>query len=365
MKILILTNNAGGLYSFRKELLIALKEQGDQVYVSVPDEDGYHDVESLVYRIAPISLNRRGMNPIEDLKLICDYKILIKTVKPDCVLTYTIKPNIYGAIVAQLYKIPYLVNVTGLGTALEKDNIMRKVLIRLYKASINKARCVFYQNNYNQRMLEQFGAFNSNTVLLPGSGVNLSSNNIEPYPLNSSIIKFLFVARVMTDKGINEFIEASRILKKKYDNFEFHVVGMCEDGYGNKIKAWDKEQLIIYHGPQRDMHKCYKYCHCLVHPSYHEGLSNVCLEAAATGRPILASNIPGCKETFIDGVTGISFEPRNVDSLVRAIEKFMALNNDERALMGKMGREKIEKEFDRKIVVKAYIEQIEKIERDF
>lgn len=364
MKILILTNNARGLYTFRKELLFSLKNLGNEVCVSVPREEGFDKLEFLVGRIIPTHLNRRGMNPFEDMNLVVSYLKIINKYRPDCVLTYTIKPNIYGGIVSKFCGIPYLPNITGLGTSFDKDNILRKILVLLYRLSINSAACVFFQNKDNKKKLLEYGVVNDNSIILPGSGVNLEDNTYEPYPSDNTIINFLFVARVMTNKGINELIEVSRLLKKKYNNLVFHVVGMCEDGYEDKVKKWHDEKLIVYHGPQENMHVFYKMCSCLIHPSYHEGMSNVCLEAAATGRPILASKVPGCQEIFCDGVTGIGFEPRNVQSLVNAIEKFLKLSTAERAKMGKLGREKVEKEFDRKIVIDAYLKKIKMLTKN-
>lgn len=235
--------------------------------------------------------------------------------------------------------------------------MLKNILFFLYKIIASKANALFYQNEANQKKFKENRITNRNSILLPGSGVNLVSNTFEQYPPNKNI-KFLFVGRIMKDKGINELIEAIKILRKTFNHLEFHVVGRCEDGYEKKIEKWSKEGLIIYHGQQDDVHAYMTKCHCLIHPSYHEGLSNVCLEAAATGRPILASRIPGCIETFDEGITGLGFESRNVKSLVVAIIKFIKIPYSEKEKMGILGRKKVEKIFDRKIVIDTYIKEI-------
>lgn len=362
MKILILSNIAEGLYLFRKELLLELRKKGHYVVASVPRGEYFDEISSMVDEVLDTSLDRRGMNPFRDLKLVMAYFQILRQVKPDCVLTYTIKPNLYGGIVSQICGVPYLLNITGLGSTFFKDTYLRKILILLYKISVKGSDGVFFQNQYNKCMLDNFNIQGRNAILLPGSGVNLEYNNFETYPQKTEPLKFLFVARVMRDKGINELIEAIRILKKKYSTLEFHIVGWCEEGYEKCIQSWVEEELIIYHGPQKNVHTYMKCCHCLIHPSYHEGLSNVCLEAAATGRPILASDIPGCRETFDNGESGLSFQPQHVESLVNTIERFIRLPYDKKVNMGKKGRKKIEEQFSRQLVVDAYMKEINKIE---
>lgn len=363
-KIVVIVNDPMTLTLFRSELVSKLIKTGYNVAIFSPKSVMLKKYENMGATVVNTPMVRRGKNLVQEVKLIRKYYKLLHSYLPDCVLTYTIKPNIYAGIISKLCKIPYLVNVTGLGTSFDKDSILRKILVRLYRLSINSAACVFYQNKDNQQKLLKDGIVNNHSVVLPGSGVNLKDNNFEPYPCDNANIKLLFVARIMTNKGINELVEASRLLKKKYSDLEFHVVGMCEDGYEDKVKRWQDEKLIVYHGPQENMHYFYKMCSCLIHPSYHEGMSNVCLEAAATGRPILASKVPGCQEIFCDGVTGMGFEARNVQSLVNAIEKFLNLSNEERAKMGKLGREKVEKEFDRKIVIDAYLKKIKMLTKN-
>lgn len=361
MKILILAHHAEGLYRPRHELMQALKQAGHKVIVSIPRGIYYDKVSALVDEVVDTPIERRGTNPIKDLRLLHFYHRLMKNIKPDCVLSYAIKPNLYGGITAQKSHIPYMPNITGLGTAFDKAGLIRTFIVCMYRKIAGQAQCAFLQNNANKAVMEKFGIHWKKVVLLPGSGINLSDFPACDYSRDGKQFRFLFVSRIMRDKGIHELIEAARILGSRYENLEFHILGYCENGYEDKMAAWAKEKNIFYHGPQENVRPFLAMCDCLVHPSYHEGMSNVCLEAAASARPVLASNIPGCKEIFDDGITGIGFAPRNVSSLVEAIERFMCLPYEERKKMGLLGRKKVEQEFDRKRVIQAYLEEIEEI----
>ena len=276
-------------------------------------------------------------------------------------LTYTIKPNIYGGYICGRFKIPYIVNITGLGSSIENSSkFKRKIMLWMYKKGLKKATKVFFQNEYNKKVFENNNLVNCNTELIPGSGVNLEKHCFEEYTNNKNI-NFLFIGRLMKEKGLNEFLEATKIIKSKYNNVEFNVIGGYQEQYYDIITDLHNKGIIKYNGVQQDVHSFIKQADATILPSYHEGISNVLLETAACGRPILATNIPGCKETFIDNETGIGFKKKNTQDLIRAIEKFLSLTYEERKIMGKKGREKIEKEFDRNIVINAYINSINKI----
>ncbi len=361
MNILILAHDAEGLYRPRHELLKALRQVGHRVIVSIPRGTYYDKVSALVDEVVDTPIERRGMNPVKDLQLIMFYRRLMKKTKPDCVLSYAIKPNLYGGIVAIKNHIPYMPNITGLGTAFDKGGLIRTYIVHLYKMISAKAHCAFLQNVANMEALEQLGIHWGKVILLPGSGVNLNDYRAFDYPSDDGKFRFVLISRIMRDKGIHELIDAARLLGKRVTNVEFHILGYCENGYAKKMGEWAKEHNIFYHGPQDDVRPFLKMCSGLIHPSYHEGMSNVCLEAAASARPILASDIPGCRETFDEGITGIGFAPRDANSLVEAIERFMSLSYEERKKMGLRGRNKMEREFDRQIIVNAYLSEIQRI----
>lgn len=358
MKILVLTNFGMGLYRFRKELLKELIKLGNEIVVSFPDDEYVPLFEELGCKYIETKLDRRGANPINDLKLFFSYIKIIKNIKPDIVLTYTIKPNVYGGLVCRLTKTSYLANITGLGTAIENKGLMQKLTLNLYKISLKNAKCVFFQNESNRRFFIDKGIVKSNIKVIPGSGVNLEQYKLEEYPEDDGVIRFLYIGRIMKAKGIDELLAAAKQIKRRYSNIEFHVVGFCEEGYFEQLSELNSIGTIQFHGKQNDVHKFIKRSHATILPSYHEGTSNVLLESASSGRPVLASNVAGCKETFDEGISGLSFEAKNVDSLVSTIARFIELPYENKKEMGLMGRKKMEKKYDRSIIIKAYLDQI-------
>lgn len=361
MKILILTNYGMGLYKFRKELLEELVKQNNKIIISLPNDEYVPKLKSLGCEYIESKVDRRGTNFVNDLKLIISYIRIIRNIKPDVVLTYTIKPNVYGGFACRITKTPYITNITGLGTSIENNGLMQKIALGLYKFALKEAKCVFFQNEHNRNFFINRKIVKRKSRLIPGSGVNLNQHTLEDYPDDREVIKLLFIGRIMKAKGINELLEAVKKVKNKYPNVQFDIIGFCEEDYSEQLKKYEKQGFIKYHGQQEDVHTYVKDSHAVILPSYHEGMSNVLLEAASTGRPVLASNIPGCKETFDEGVSGFGFEAKSVDSLVKAIIKFIELPYEKKKLMGLAGRKKVEQEFDRNIVVDAYLEEINKI----
>lgn len=363
MKILILAHHAEGLYLPRRELMMQLKAAGHIVIASIPQGKFYEKVAAIVDEVIETPVRRRGTNPIKDLRLIFFYRRLLKQYKPDCILSFAIKPNLYGGMMGRWYHIPYLMNVTGLGTAFAKDNLLCRVATFLYKLVAGHEQTIFFQNEGNRLTLERYGVFWKNPVLIPGSGVNLELHKFEEYPSDEDGIKFVFVSRILQEKGIYELASAARTIHKEYSQVEFHVLGKCEAGYEPIMQKWHNEGVFIYHGHQADVHSFLKKAHALIHPSYYpEGMSNVCLEAAATGRPVLTTNdIYGCKETIDDGRTGIGFPARDSNALTEAIRKFLKLSYQEKRKMGENGRKKMEREFDRQLVVNSYMKEINRL----
>jgi galacturonosyltransferase len=304
---------------------------------------------------------RRSKNPLHDVSLLYSYIKLIKNVRPCVVLTYTVKPNIYGGIACQLTHTPYIANVTGLGTSIENGGLLKEFVLRLYKIGLRKANCVFFQNTENKQLFEESRIFNGLSRLISGSGVNLAKHYCEDYPDEDTPVRFAFLGRIMRDKGINELLQAASIIKRKNPTVQFDLIGCFDENYQETIKIYSNKGIINYLGSQINVHPFYTQSWAVVMPSYHEGMSNVCLEAASTGRPVLAANIPGCRETFKEGVSGIGFAPRSTEALINAINRFLSLSYEEKAAMGQAGRIKMEREFDRQKVVDAYMEEINNI----
>ena len=360
--VLVLTNHAGGLYSFRKEVMKAIVDDGFQLYISVPDSDEGHVnyFKEIGCHIIKTGFDRRGMNPVADFALMLKYREMINRLKPVAVLSYTIKPNIYGGIACRLTKTLQIANVTGLGDAMENGGLLQKLTTTLYRFGIGKAHQVFFQNVANRDFCLRCGIADGNSIVLPGSGVNLTDHCAQEYPPDG-VIKFLFIARLLKDKGVEEFFVAAKAIKIKYPETEFQILGWVEGDYESQLNALVKDGTINYLGTTSDIRPYLLNVHCTILPSYHEGMSNVNLESAANGRPVITTDVPGCRETVDDGKTGLLVEAKSADALIRGIERFLALPYKQKAMMGQLAREKVEKEFDRQIVIKAYLNAIEKI----
>ena len=358
-KILILASSSGGLYDFRNELLQKLLKEY-QVTVSLPDQVRTKELEEEGCRVVHTPINRRGVNPGEDLRLLLSYRKLVREEKPGLVLTYTIKPNIYGGLCCSLMKVPYLVTVTGLGSTFQKKGLLLRVIVLLYRIGLGRAFCVFFQNKENQDIFASYRIKGRSARLVKGSGVNLSRHAFEPYP-EGDTVRFLFVGRMMREKGIEELLEAARALHGPKVIFE--LLGYCDEDYQEKLDACEKEGIIRLLGFDPDVHGYLKRASALVLPTYHEGMSNVLMEASATGRPVIATNISGCKEIFQEGVTGFGCNPKDSKDLIRALGRFLALSRKQRAQMGKAAREKMEREFDRENVAKEYYQVIQSLNK--
>lgn len=358
MRILILANNDVGLYKFRRELIEELVKT-HEVYMCLPDGEFIPELVNIgAYFIPCTVLERHGVNPFKELKLVVFYHNILKKYKPNIVLTYTIKPNIYGGIMCTRMKIPYIVNVTGLGTAVENKSVLRFITLRLYKMGLKGAKKVFFQNEENKEFMEQHGTVKENYEIIPGSGVNLERFPLLPYP-DDEVIRFAFISRIMKEKGIDQYLEAAQKIKAQYSNTEFHVCGFCEKEYEGKLFELNENGTIIYHGMVNDISEFLKDIHCVIHPTYYpEGMSNVLLEACASGRPIITTDRSGCREVVDDGVNGYMIPQKDSDALIEAIEKFIHLSEDEKRNMGVEGRHKVEQQFDRKIVVDAYMKEL-------
>ena len=360
MKILVLANHYNTLRIFRRELLKAMAAADHEVVVSIPpcDEENKRILESYGTRVVFTSFDRRGTNPLDDLKLLAEYRRLVREEKPDKVVTYTIKCNVYGALACKPGKVPHYANVTGLGSAFQGHGKMRMLVSMLYKISLNRSKRIFFENVGNRDTLVADGIVRKEqTVVLPGAGVNLEEFAPVPYPAEGPV-RFLFVGRIMQEKGVDEYFAAIRRLRCEYPNTEFHFIGWYEDNYEAQVKQMEAEGLIQFHGFQADVKPFIARAHCVVLPSWHEGMSNTLQEGAAMGRPLITSNIHGCKEAVLDGVTGYLTEVRNEDSLYSALKWFCALSREEMIAMGAEGRAHMENMFDKNMVVRKTMETI-------
>jgi glycosyltransferase involved in cell wall biosynthesis len=357
-KILILANDSGGLFHFRGELIQRLSENFE-VICGVPNDEFEHELESVGGKCLLIPFNRTGTNPIKDIALLYTYHKHIKSLRPKYVLTYTIKPNIYGGIACRLSNTPYIANITGLGNAVEKKNPLQPILLLMLKLGLKGARKVFFQNVANERFLSTKGIITGSHEIIPGSGVNLEKFALMEYPRNE-VINFSFFGRMIKEKGIEQYLDAAEAIHQKYHNTLFHICGNPTENYINRVKELEKRGIVHYHGMVRDVREVHQYSDCTVHPTFYpEGMSNVLLESCACGRPIITTDRPGCREIVVDGVNGFLINERDSEDLIDKIGKFMALSWEQKKEMGTAGRKKVEAEFDRKIVIDRYLKEIQ------
>lgn len=360
MKILILANFDVGLYQFRRELIAELLKT-NEVYISLPYGELVEPLKEMGCKYIDTQLERRGMNPFKDAKLFFTYLKIFRQVKPDLVITYTIKPNVYGGFAARVTRIPYAVNITGLGTAFQNTGMLRTAVTLMYKLGCKKAKVVFFENEENKRIfIDKRIVKKEQVCLLNGAGVNLDYYQVTEYPAGD-VTKFLFIGRVMKEKGIDELFSAMRYLINEGIDCSLDVLGGLDENYEEKIKKYEEEGWLNYYGYQKDVRPFIAAAHCLVLPSWHEGMANTNLESAACGRPIITSNIHGCLEAVEDGVTGFLCEKKNADNLYHIMRKFTELSYAEQKTMGLAGRRRMEQLFDKRKVIEATIERLKEL----
>lgn len=362
-RVVILANDTTYTYNLRLAVIKELLKKKYDVYIIAEILRFEEELKEIGCKLINIDIGRHGTNPISDLKLLNKYKKILKQIRPDIVLSYNIKPNVYGGIACKCIKTKFMPNITGLGTALEYPGLMQKTTIVLNKIGLKKADVVFFQNSENLSFFEKHKILSRKTkmVLLPGSGVDLEKHKLMKYS-DGNIVKFLYIARIMKDKGIDIYLETAKKIKNMFPNTEFHICGYCDDEkYKEILEEYEKKNIVIYHGEQKNMIPFFEMAHCIVHPSYYpEGMSNVLLEAAAHGRPIICTDRSGCRETVDDGRSGFIVPVKNTNEVICAVEKIINMNSNDRIQMGLNGRKKVEKEFDRNIVVEKYLNEMRK-----
>lgn len=357
-KILIATNHAYMLWKFRCELIIELMKD-HEVVLSLPYDEGHHEklFQKMGVKCVDTPLERRGINPLTDFRLMKHYKEIFIQEKPDLVITYSIKPNVYAGLVCNKMGIPFYANVQGLGTAFQKVCLSQFVTF-LYKLSFRKVRTVFFENKENAEEFQKRHIIPINKQkLLHGAGINLERYPYCPYPENEKV-HFLYLGRIMKEKGIDELFTAVRRLYSLRKDFVLDIVGFYEDDYMEQVENLVREGIAIFHGFQENPMPYYVAADCIVLPSYHEGMSNVLLEAAAVGRPLITSDIPGCREAVDPGVTGFLVKVKDTESLQEAMEMFLGKKHIDRVLMGEAGRKRMEQIFDKAKVVKDTIQAL-------
>lgn len=357
MKVLILANSGLGTYRFRRQLVEAILDRGDSVILSCPHDTYAEKFEALGVRVERQPVDRRGTDPVADASLLLAYLSLMRRERPDAVLCYTIKPNIYGGLAARFLRIPCMATITGLGTALGKAGPLQRLLIWLYRCALCKARAVWFQNSEDMAFFQRHGILAGAGHLVPGSGVDLDEFGFQPMPEGQGT-SFLFAGRILREKGVAEFVRAAALIRARHPDARFHVLGPVEDeSLRPLLDTASAEGVIRYHGEADDMRPWYGEAHCTVLPSYYpEGMSNVLLESAASGRAVISTGRAGCGEAFEDGVSGLKVRAADADDLADKMERFLSLPPEEKAAMGLAGRRRMERMFDRRAVTAAYLD---------
>ena len=394
--VALLTNNDDDIYCFRKELIEAFIQNGYRVLISCPYGEKFTLMQDVPYIYDDPVIDRRGTSVVADSKLLFHYISLFKKHRPAVVLAYTAKPNVYGSMAAHLLGIPVINNVTGFGSVLNESALKQKIIMGLFRFIYRQSDCIMFQNSTNMRLAVTSGMVtgkehgrksvlrslkyavagskkpkrNKDYFLLPGSGVNTDRFAYLEYPeggdgSRGEKIVFNYIGRILKDKGVDDYIEAARRIHAEYPETEFNMLGFIEPTeihYEKELKDLESEGIVFYRGSQKDVRPFIERAHAIIHPStYGEGMSNVLLENASSGRPIITTDNPGCKETVFDGKTGMIYHGGNVDELTDCIKKFLAMSNSEREKMGRLGRKRTVLNFSRQIVIDTYLEEIKKL----
>ena len=368
--IALLTNNDDDVYCFRKELIEGLIADGYEMLVSCPDGPKFELMRDIPFIYDNPDIDRRGTNPIADVKLMRHYWRLFRKYRPAVVLTYTAKPNVYASIVAHWMGIPVINNLTGLGSVVNESGMKKAFIMRLFKLAYSKSACMMFQNATNMQVAIDAGMVKGDYKLIPGSGVNTDRYPLQPYPdggdgKTGAPVVFNYIGRVLKDKRVDDYIEAAKRIKKEYPQTEFNILGFIEpteSHYEAELKELGEQNIVLYRGSLKDVKPFIARSHCTIHPStYGEGMSNVLLESASSGRVIITTDNPGCQETVEDGKTGFIYHGEDVDALVNAIKRLLAWPNATRKEMGEAGRQRVKDNFSRQIVVESYKSKIKEL----
>ncbi|WP_416898635.1 MAG: glycosyltransferase family 4 protein [Minwuia sp.] len=364
MHVMMTVNAAWNIWNFRRPLIIQLLADGHQVTVAAPRDDSVAELKALGCTFIPFDMKPAGLNPLDGIGLAIRYRRLFRTQRPDIILSYTIKSNIFGAMAARISRIPFLPNVTGLGTAFLAGGLVQSIAERLYRVAFRNLPIIFFQNVDDRALFLARGLVaEGQGRLLPGSGINLARFSDDHYPEADDGIVFLMIARLLKDKGVIEFVEAARMVGARHRDVRFQLLGAV--GSDNRtaigretVSAWVAEGVVEYLGTTADVRPCIARAHCIVLPSYREGAPRTLIEAAAMSRPLIATDVPGCRAVVDHGELGLLCPARDVAGLAAAFATFMALPHEARRAMGKAGRAKMVAEFDEAVVVSAYQEAI-------
>ena len=360
LHIVTTVNAAWNMWNFRRQLLAALLADGHRVTILAPRDESVADLERLGCEFHPLEMDIKSLNPFAQLGLFFAMFRAFRKLKPDLVLGFTIKNNTFGSIAARLLGIPFIPNVTGLGTAFLSGKVLQRVAHLLYRVSFSGCPVVFFQNRDDSTLFTELKLVREDQVaVLPGSGIDLVHFSQAPLPADDGPVQFLMIARLLRDKGVVEYVEAAKKVRETHPDTRFLLLGPA--GWENRTafsaeqaREWERTHGIEYLGPSDDVRPNIRDAHCVVLPSYREGAPRTLIEAAAIGRPLIASDVPGCRDIVDQGENGLLCTVRDAESLASAMRDFLDMQPQQWAAMGQQGREKMVREYDVAHVANAY-----------
>ncbi|MTI29493.1 glycosyltransferase family 1 protein [Cytophagales bacterium RKSG123] len=369
MRVAIVLNTSWNIYNFRKGLVKALMQKGFEVFAIAPEDQFSHKLVELGCQYEKVTMDSRGANPVKDFGLTLELFQIYKRIKPDIILHFTIKPNIYGTLAARVLNIPVINNVCGLGTVFLNENLVSKIAFTMYKFTFRFPKKVFFQNSQDQQLFIDRSLVNSvQTEVIPGSGIRLDqfTPNVGKENVTDNIFTFLLISRLLIDKGIIEYVKAVEELRNMGIQAKFQILGAIDTEHKRgisqeKVKSWVDNNIIEYLGTTEDVRPYIQNADCVVLPSYREGTPRTLLEAASSAKPIVATDVAGCNNVVEDNFNGLLCKVQDHTDLAKKMEMMFSLPQEARIKMGKNGRKKMEKEFSEDIVIGSYLKCIQEI----
>ena len=366
LKIAIVVNSSWNIYNFRKGLVLKFLEEGGKVIAITPSDAYDERISTWGVTHIPVQLESSGLNLAKDLTYLRKLKQIFRSEKPDIILSFTIKVNIYGSMAARSCRIPIIGNVSGLGTTFLWKGWVRRAAILLYNRAFRSTDFTFFQNVDDRKLfLEKVKLDSSKTGLLPGSGIDLAHFNSSP-PAFQEPTKFLMISRLILEKGVLDYLAAAATILKERSDVKFQLLGNYDIDHKRSISERDFNRIesgdvITYLGQTDDVMKAIRESDVIVLPSYREGTPRTLLEAAAMSRPLISTDVPGCREVVLDGINGFLCEPKTPESLSSKIRLFLSLSDEEKKAMGTASRKLVEKNFDEGIIISEYMRKIKQL----
>lgn len=368
MRIAVVLNTSWNIYNFRMSLVRTLLTQGHEVHTIAP-KDEYTSAlreEGCIHH--DTKMDSRGANPIKDAALIAELFFIYRRIRPDIILHYTIKPNVYGTLAAAMLRIPVINNVCGLGTVFLKNNLVSAIAILLYRISFRFAHKVFFQNPEDMKLFVSKKMVRPEAVdLVPGSGIDLGRFQFVPFKRNEAFT-FLLISRLITDKGVHDFVEAVKTLRKTGLNARYQILGAMDPEHKrgiqtHEVREWIESETIEYLGTTKDVRSFIQGADCIVLPSYREGTPRTLLEAASSGKPIIATDVPGCNHVVVHNYNGFLCRMKDSLDLASKMRDLAECADEKLEEFGRNGRQKMEAEYDENFVINKYLRALEAFKR--